>query len=142
MEEREGKLVELQFRRKITKADIKQVYERSEELFRKVKAGFLDREFAKIKLLVMMIRDYWNETYREVPIHTVAAAVVALLYILNPIDLIPDFIPVAGQADDLMVLYFAWRMICEDVKEYARWKIAQGESSVQELIREAFGTIE
>jgi uncharacterized membrane protein YkvA (DUF1232 family) len=29
--------------------------------------------------------------------------ILALLYIVSPIDLIPDFIPVAGWADDLLV---------------------------------------
>jgi uncharacterized membrane protein YkvA (DUF1232 family) len=29
--------------------------------------------------------------------------ILALLYILSPIDLIPDFIPVVGWADDLAV---------------------------------------
>jgi uncharacterized membrane protein YkvA (DUF1232 family) len=29
--------------------------------------------------------------------------ILALLYILSPIDLIPDFIPVLGWADDLAV---------------------------------------
>lgn len=29
--------------------------------------------------------------------------ILALLYIISPIDLIPDFIPVAGWADDLVV---------------------------------------
>lgn len=137
-ESKNSNLIKLQFRRKVTRSDIRQVYDRAEELFRKVKSGFLDKEYAKIKLLVMMIKDYWNEVYKEVPIHTIAAIVVALLYILNSIDLVPDFIPVAGQADDLMVLYFAWRMISEDVKEYADWKIKQGDVSVQTLIKEAF----
>lgn len=30
--------------------------------------------------------------------------VLAVLYILSPLDLIPDFIPVFGQVDDLVVL--------------------------------------
>lgn len=29
---------------------------------------------------------------------------LALLYVLSPIDLIPDFIPVVGWADDLVAL--------------------------------------
>ncbi len=33
----------------------------------------------------------------------VVVIILALLYILSPIDLIPDFIPVVGWADDLAV---------------------------------------
>ena len=33
----------------------------------------------------------------------IVVLILALLYILSPIDLIPDFIPVVGWADDLAV---------------------------------------
>ena len=33
----------------------------------------------------------------------VIVIILALLYIISPIDLIPDFIPVVGWADDLAV---------------------------------------
>lgn len=130
--------IKKQFQKNITKADLENAYQKSGDVLRKVEKGFLHKEFAKIKLLVMMLRDYWNEVYTEVPWHTIAAVVIMLLYILNPIDLIPDFIPVAGQADDLAVLYFGWKLISEDVKTYARWKIENGDSTVSRLLDEAF----
>ena len=34
-----------------------------------------------------------------------------VLYLLSPIDLIPDFIPVIGQADDVIVLGFLLRVM-------------------------------
>lgn len=127
-----------QFQKDVSKAEVEEAYQKSGDVLNKVEKGFLHKEFAKIKLLVMMLRDYWNEVYTEVPWHTIAAFVVILLYILNPIDLIPDFIPVAGQADDLAVLYFGWRLISEDVKTYAMWKAAQGDATVSRLIDDAF----
>ena len=40
--------------------------------------------------------------------------VLGVLYILSPYDLLPDFIPVLGQGDDLFILgalfYFVWRV--------------------------------
>lgn len=130
--------IKKQFQRDVTKADLKNAYQKSEEVLSKVEKGFLHKEFAKIKLLVMMLKDYWNEVYTEVPWHTIAAVVIILLYILNPIDLIPDFIPIAGQADDLAVLYFGWRLISEDVKTYAWWKMENGDSTVSKLLEDAF----
>ena len=38
------------------------------------------------------------------PWHAKALAVLATAYALSPIDLIPDFIPVLGQLDDLIVI--------------------------------------
>ena len=50
------------------------------------------------------------------------AAVMA--YLLSPVDLIPDFIPVLGQIDDLLIVpagfYMVYRMIPRDV-----WRDAQ-----------------
>jgi len=47
-----------------------------------------------------------------------------LAYLLSPIDLIPDFIPVIGQLDDVVVVpagfYIVWRMIPREV-----WRDAQ-----------------
>jgi uncharacterized membrane protein YkvA (DUF1232 family) len=38
-------------------------------------------------------------------------AVLAILYVLSPLDLIPDFIPVIGWLDDLGVLAWAVRYV-------------------------------
>lgn len=51
----------------------------------------------------------------------------ALAYLLSPIDLIPDFIPLAGQLDDLLIvpagLWLARRMIPPAVLEEARARV-------------------
>ena len=41
----------------------------------------------------------------------VIIALLALLYVLSPLDLIPDFIPVIGWLDDLGVLAWAARQV-------------------------------
>ena len=40
----------------------------------------------------------------KTPLKAKLSIVVLLLYIVSPIDLIPDFIPVIGQLDDLVVV--------------------------------------
>lgn len=55
----------------------------------------------------------------RVPWYAKALAVVAVGYALSPIDLIPDFIPVIGYLDDLIILpvaiIIAVRLIPHDV---------------------------
>lgn len=130
--------IKKQFEREVSQKEAEEAYRKADEILNKVESGFLYREFAKVKLLVMMLKDYWNGVYTEVPWHIIAAVVIVLLYILNPFDLIPDFIPVVGQLDDLAVLYFGWKVIGEDIKTYARWKVERGDSKVAELVEEAF----
>jgi len=107
----------------VTRDDLKKVVESSDELLAKVKSSsLLSRQLEKIKFLVMMIKDYWNGEYREVPWGIIASIVVALIYILIPIDLIPDFIPGAGYIDDLGLLGFVWKLISSDVEKYCQWR--------------------
>lgn len=52
---------------------------------------------------------------------------VAIAYALSPIDLIPDFIPVLGYVDDLLILplviYIAFRTVPDELLEEVREEI-------------------
>ncbi len=52
----------------------------------------------KLALLWAMFRD------PAVPLHARAVLPMLALYLAMPFDLIPDFIPVLGQLDDLLVI--------------------------------------
>ncbi len=56
-----------------------------------------------IKLLWGLTKD------PRVPAPAKGMLVAALAYLLSPIDLIPDFIPVIGQIDDVVVFLAVWR---------------------------------
>jgi uncharacterized membrane protein YkvA (DUF1232 family) len=49
---------------------------------------------------------------------------IALAYLLSPIDIIPDFIPILGQLDDLIIvpcfIYLALLLIPEHVKKLCK----------------------
>lgn len=56
---------------------------------------------------------------------------VAVAYTLSPVDLIPDFVPVLGHLDDLLVVpalvWLATRMIPAQVLRDARLTVRNGE---------------
>jgi len=60
----------------------------------------------------------------RVPWYAKALAVVIVAYALSPIDLIPDFIPVLGYLDDLILvplgIYLVLRMIPQEVMTECR----------------------
>jgi uncharacterized membrane protein YkvA (DUF1232 family) len=71
-----------------------------------------------------MIRDYWSSNYRHAPYWAIAAAVFTLLYVLNPLDLIPDVIPLIGYLDDAAVVSVCLLLIEQELDEYQKWKSA------------------
>jgi len=112
--------------KKIKDEDLRKVIARADEIEEKFKAhGPLGRFIQDVKILISMVRDYFNGTYREVPWWTIAAVVTTLLYVLNPADLIPDFIPVIGYVDDAAVVAVCLAAIEQDLAKYREWKIKQ-----------------
>lgn len=85
----------------------------------------LSRFFKDVTLLLGLIKDYYVGNYRVVPYKTIVAAVFGLLYVVNPIDFIPDFIPLIGYIDDAVVIAFCLRLAERDLKKYERWKNSQ-----------------
>jgi len=54
---------------------------------------------------------------------------VGLLYVLSPIDVIPDFIIVAGVLDDLAILSLAIPKLIREVDKFLLWEAEQKYSS-------------
>ena len=88
----------------------------------------LERYTKDLLLLMSLVKDYYQGNYRNIPYKTISAAVVGLLYVINPIDLIPDFIPFIGQIDDALVLKFCLKLMEKDLLKYKTWKDQQSAS--------------
>lgn len=109
----------------VTERDIEKVLAKSEEIRRRFETGGpLGKFVDDFKLLIAVVRDYWKGRYKKIPFWTIAAIVATLLYVLNPFDLIPDFIPIVGQIDDAAVVAACLLMIRQDLHRYKKWKIA------------------
>ncbi len=75
-----------------------------------------------IPVLVSVVKSYVTGEYKEIPYNTIIAIVATLLYVISPIDIIPDVIPVVGFADDAMAVAFCIKMIHEDLEKYRSWR--------------------
>ena len=91
----------------------------------KVKLKYFGEFKDKILLLFQLLKDYKNKRYTQTPWLSVAAILFGLLYILNPLDLVPDFIPFIGYIDDASVIALTYKMISSDVQNYQEWKSEQ-----------------
>lgn len=112
--------------KKLLDADIKHIINEEEKLKEKLKEStHLERFTTDVALFVSLVKDYSQGNYRNIPYKTISAVVLGLLYILNPIDIIPDFIPVIGYIDDAIVIAFCLKMVEKDLLKYQAWKLNQ-----------------
>ena len=84
------------------------------------------RLFQDLRLLIPLIKDYWKGTYRDVSVKSIVIFVVALAYIISPIDLIPDYIIGFGQIDDAVILGLSLYFLEKDLRKYKEWKEGNG----------------
>ncbi|TET22725.1 MAG: DUF1232 domain-containing protein [Candidatus Cloacimonadota bacterium] len=113
--------------RKVTDTDIEKAYQKAENAEEKArrlseKGGPFAPFLKRIRIFVSMVRDYKSKEYKQFPWKVIAAAGFAILYFLNPFDLIFDFIPGIGYIDDAAVIAFIFASIERELKKYARWK--------------------
>jgi uncharacterized membrane protein YkvA (DUF1232 family) len=85
-------------------------------------ATFIEKVGAKLELLMSAVRDYASGSYREVPWLTIALATFAIIYFINPADIIPDLLPLTGFLDDAGVIAAAYGAIVRDLNRYESWK--------------------
>ena len=79
--------------------------------------------------LFSMFREMYRGTY-QASVLTIFALVGAILYILSPIDLVPDFLPILGWADDSAIFYFLLKRLMHELNRYtvsrSRLKVIEG----------------
>ena len=88
-------------------------------------SGYLEPFSDDLMLFMSLVKDYYKGDYRKMPFKTISAGVIGALYVLNPIDLIPDSIPFIGHIDDALVLKFCLKQARKDLQKYKEWKQEQ-----------------
>lgn len=89
--------------------------------------GFIDKishiaKRAGAKLVYAALVLYYTLQSDAVPLKDKAIIIGALGYLISPLDVIPDAIPIAGLGDDLAVLLYVMRKVWGEVPEEVRGK--------------------
>ena len=83
---------------------------------------------AGVKLVYAALILYYTLESDQVSLKDKATIIGALGYLISPLDVVPDAIPIAGLSDDLAVLLYVlnriWGDVPEDVKAKAKAKLA------------------
>jgi uncharacterized membrane protein YkvA (DUF1232 family) len=103
--------------------DIAKVTQRAQDIENKLPK--LTQVFEQAKIMLSMVKDYWTGAYREIPYWAISAVSLALLYVLNPADVIPDVIIGVGYLDDATVVAFCLKLVQRELERYEEWQAAQ-----------------
>jgi uncharacterized membrane protein YkvA (DUF1232 family) len=76
----------------------------------------------KFFTLGRLLRAYAQGEYREIPWKSLLLIVAAILYFINPIDVIPDLMPLVGLTDDFAVLFMVYKAIGADIDKFLEWE--------------------
>lgn len=75
--------------------------------------------------LFRMVDAWVHHRYTEVPKSTIVGALAVLIYLLSPVDLVPDFIPVLGQLDDIVIVTLVLSLgLRRDIEKFRKWRNA------------------
>lgn len=99
-----------------------------------IQQGFFDKiqriaKRAGAKLVYVALLLYYLLQSDKVSLKDKAIIIGALGYLISPLDIVPDAIPIAGLTDDLTVLLYAlnkvWTSIDDDIKKQAQDKLSK-----------------
>ncbi len=85
------------------------------------KDSVLQTVLNKIMTLAKLLKFYATGEYRDLDIKNVIILIATLIYFLSPIDLIPDFIPLLGFADDIALVTFVFNSVSEEIEKFELW---------------------
>lgn len=72
--------------------------------------------------LKRMVLAYQRGELVKIPWKSVLWATAALLYLVNPMDFIPDFLMGPGFLDDMGIIMFCLRNLHKDLEEFDKWE--------------------
>ncbi|MCP9439009.1 MAG: DUF1232 domain-containing protein [Nitrospira sp.] len=82
----------------------------------------IGRLWYDLPLLIRLLRAWKNGSYPGLSARTLISMAGVLLYVLSPVDLVPDFIPGIGVIDDLAVLALLLQSLAQDLAAFRAWE--------------------
>lgn len=87
-------------------------------------------EWESLQSLLRLVRRTLAGQYRPAD-STVLLALAAILYFLNPLDLIPDAVPVLGLIDDGAVITWVVKTNLRELSRFRNWEYKQAVKSAR-----------
>lgn len=77
----------------------------------------------KILTLIDLVKSVIKGDYKELETKNLILILAGFIYLISPIDFIPDFIPLLGFADDIALISFIFKAMAEEIEKFELWKM-------------------
>lgn len=111
----------------IAPGDVESLVAQRDQVVAKIERDCGDHDLLRrqLHLSIELLRDHDTERIPQIPYHTISVLAAAVLYFMNPVDVIPDFINGVGTSDDALLVELAVEMAWPGIERYC---ISKGKS--------------
>ncbi len=71
-----------------------------------------------IRELCSLVRDCFTHRYNDYELKNLLVVVAGLIYLVTPVDALPDFIPIGGWADDVFIIGWVIDCVSDELTRY------------------------
>ena len=72
--------------------------------------------------IISMLDDYYHGRYKKVPVTALIGSLAILAYLVSPVDIIPDNIPLLGFVDDAFIINTVVTLCVDrELERYRNW---------------------
>ena len=100
---------------------LREIAERASRSLAQRSESFVD-VLDDFRALIRLVVAYARGLYRQIPLDRLVVVVAGLIYVVSPIDLIPDFLPVGGLLDDAVVISWVIKAVREELDAFREWE--------------------
>ncbi|MBE6029206.1 MAG: DUF1232 domain-containing protein [Clostridiales bacterium] len=79
-----------------------------------------------LAVLLSMLRAYIKKQYTDVSLSTILLGIAGLIYVVNPMDVVPEYILGVGLLDDAAILGIILQAMHMDLNKYKKWQEENG----------------
>ncbi len=98
----------------------------------------LEKSWSQASLVARYGSALFKREYETIPWRSIILGALAFVYVVNPLDLVPDAIPILGWLDDATAMGFVLASIKADLTKFTTWESARDQQP--EATAEAAGS--
>ena len=78
---------------------------------------------AEVQDIISMLDDYYHGRYKKIPTAALLGSLGIIAYLVSPLDLIPDNVPILGFIDDALIINTVVTLcVDKELERYRQWR--------------------